>query len=117
MNKTPKERYADDQFYSPGLLGIELLDPFKYRGRGRPRSSDYTTLVEAQKKLNTIRSLAISPPEPHTEREGMNKRKEQRRVGIITCSDEEYERYLNWLDKMLVDESIHDKALKEPTSI
>ena len=48
-----------DKFYGAGLLEQLLLDPFKYRGRGRPRKIDYSTLKEIQEKMYNLRARFI----------------------------------------------------------
>jgi hypothetical protein len=50
-----------EQFYSTGLLdpGRLMLDYRKYRGKGRPRKSDYSPFIEIQKYLNEIRNRHI----------------------------------------------------------
>lgn len=37
-----------DDFYSDGLFDCVVLDRTKYRGKGRPRKTDYISLTEAQ---------------------------------------------------------------------
>lgn len=46
-------------FYVEGALEQLYLDRFKYRGRGRPRKADYSTLAELQKSINTLRNKQI----------------------------------------------------------
>lgn len=43
-----------DDFYSPGISDIRLIDRFIYRGRGRPRKTDYTTFSSLQIKVNVL---------------------------------------------------------------
>lgn len=40
-----------------------VIDPEKYRGRGRPRKTDYTTLQKIQQQLNRwITDIVGTPP-------------------------------------------------------
>ena len=43
-----KDLYGDSMFDSP------VKDPEKYRGRGRPRKTDYTTARFIQRRINEI---------------------------------------------------------------
>ena len=40
------------EFYSHGSMGITYLDRWLYRGKGRPRKTDYSTISLLQKKIN-----------------------------------------------------------------
>lgn len=41
-----------NDFYSLDLFEQMIKNPFKYRGKGRPRKIDYITIREAYKKYN-----------------------------------------------------------------
>lgn len=49
----------DQVFYGDGLLDLLMIDRFKYKGRGRPRKIDYTTLREVQKRINEYHNLML----------------------------------------------------------
>ena len=40
------------QFWGEGINAAKLIDRFVYKGRGRPRNTDYCTLEQLQRKLN-----------------------------------------------------------------
>lgn len=40
--------------YGEDLLNVTLKDPTKYRGKGRPRKSDYSPLIVIQRKNNIL---------------------------------------------------------------
>ena len=58
------------KFMIRGIYGSSLMeerniiDRFKYKGRGRPRNEDYITIEEAQKKLNRLRADYIEMQMP-----------------------------------------------------
>lgn len=43
-----------NDFYGADLFEQVIKDPFKYRGKGRSRKTDYITVREASKKFNTF---------------------------------------------------------------
>lgn len=42
------------EFFGKSMGGILMINFETYQGRGRPRKTDYITLIEAQKQLNKI---------------------------------------------------------------
>jgi len=49
-----------NNFYSPSPFEQPILDHLKYKGRGRPRKTDYSPIVKIQKDLNSIRNMVIN---------------------------------------------------------
>lgn len=45
-----------EEFYSASLSEELILDRFLYRGKGRPRKTDYSPLSVIQKKINLLMS-------------------------------------------------------------
>ena len=46
-------------FYGKSWLEGKTIDPTKYRGKGRPRKQDYSTIIELQRKTNEMRRRII----------------------------------------------------------
>lgn len=49
----------EEDFYSESLIDLKILDPFKYKakgrsGRGRPKKTDYSTIHEMWETHNKI---------------------------------------------------------------
>ena len=50
----PAARERIEQFYSPSILESAMfVNPRTYKGRGRPRKTDYMTLAESWQFLNS----------------------------------------------------------------
>lgn len=47
------------EFYSHGSMEITYLDRWIYRGKGRPRKTDYSTISLLQKKINATYSAML----------------------------------------------------------
>jgi len=52
-NEDKKYITVRETFYTTGEMERKYFDRFLYRGRGRPRNSDYSPLYVIQSKLNT----------------------------------------------------------------
>ena len=48
-----------DDFYSVGIADAKIIDRFIYRGRGRPRKTDYSTSRILDKKINIVLFLYL----------------------------------------------------------
>ena len=46
--------------YGDGLLeALTIVDTRTYRGKGRPRKTDYMSAIEAQRRINELRNSLI----------------------------------------------------------
>lgn len=46
-----EKRLITDEFYSDGICTLRMLNRFTYKGRGRPRKTDYCTFSDVEKQL------------------------------------------------------------------
>lgn len=51
---------TSEEFYGVGIIDKLHLDYFKYKGRGRPKKTDYSPLSELQRKINTLVNMRIN---------------------------------------------------------
>lgn len=49
-----KAEQPRDDYWGRGLMDQPVLDYFLYRGRGRPRKTDYSPLSVIQTKINAV---------------------------------------------------------------
>ena len=47
--------YGDSLFEAPTIIDRE-----KYQGKGRPRKTDYISVIQAQKKINSLRRVLFN---------------------------------------------------------
>ena len=59
MKKYKHINIMTGEFWSDGVMGGLYLDRWIYRGKGRPRKEDYSTLAVLQKKINNERAKEI----------------------------------------------------------
>lgn len=59
MARNEERQKKDNCFWSKSPFESQILDRFKYRGRGRPRKHDYSPFGEVQAKLNAYRNQEI----------------------------------------------------------
>lgn len=55
LNSIKEGIYGDGLFEAPIIVDRE-----KYQGRGRPRKTDYISVIQAQRKINQYRNLMIN---------------------------------------------------------
>ena len=48
---TKGQKMKHSNFWSKSLFESKMLDPFKYRGKGRPRKTDYSSMIRVQGKI------------------------------------------------------------------
>lgn len=44
------KQILEDTFYTDSLFDAPILDPYKYKGKGRPKKTDYSPMTEVMSK-------------------------------------------------------------------
>lgn len=53
-------KHSEDEFYSQSVIELRILNRFTYKGKGRPRKTDYITIKEAMNQVVIVHNMFLN---------------------------------------------------------